>query len=93
MELNQLVKGKSVFLDTAPLIYFIEKHRRYYNILRPVISQIDALETEAITSTITLLEVLVHPSSGRQQKAGKQVQGCFTRVQRSGDLRDFPLYI
>ena len=61
MELNRLVKGKSVFLDTAPLIYFIEKNRRYHDILKPVISQIDALETEGITSTITLLEVLVHP--------------------------------
>lgn len=61
MELNHVVKGKSLFLDTAPLIYFIEKNRRYHDIIRPVISQIDSLETKGITSTITLLEVLVHP--------------------------------
>ena len=61
MELKHLVKGKSLFLDTAPLIYFIEKNRRYHDIIKPVISQIDALETEGLSSTITLLEVLVHP--------------------------------
>jgi predicted nucleic acid-binding protein len=61
VELSQLLKHKSVFLDTAPLIYFIEKNVRYYDIVKPVISQIDALETQGITSTITLLEVLVHP--------------------------------
>jgi hypothetical protein len=51
VELNLLLKGKSVFLDTAPLIYFIEKSPRYHHIVKPVITQIDALETEAITST------------------------------------------
>lgn len=61
MELNQLVLGKSVFLDTAPLIYFIEKNHRYHHIVKPVIAQIDALETKGFASTITLLEVLVHP--------------------------------
>lgn len=61
MELNHLVKGKSLFLDTAPLIYFIEKNLRYHHIVKPVISQIDDLETKGLTSTISLLEVLVHP--------------------------------
>jgi len=56
-----LAKGKTVFLDTAPLIYFIEKNSRYHDLMRPVIALIDALETHGITSTITLLEVLVHP--------------------------------
>lgn len=61
MGLSSLMKGKSVFLDTAPLIYFIEKSPRYHHIVKPVIALIDALETEGLTSTITLLEVLVHP--------------------------------
>ena len=61
MELNRMVLGKSVFLDTAPLIYFIEKNHRYHSIIKPVIVQIDAQETKGLASTITLLEVLVHP--------------------------------
>jgi len=55
------LRGLRVFIDTAPIIYFIEKHKRYVNMVRPVFSEIDAGKIEAITSTITLLEVLVHP--------------------------------
>ena len=55
------LKGSRVCIDTAPIIYFIEKHKRYLNVVRPVFAEIDAGKIEAITSTITLLEVLVHP--------------------------------
>ncbi len=61
MALSRLVKGKTVFLDTAPFIYFIEKSSRYHDLMKPVISLIDAQESQGVTSTITLLEVLVHP--------------------------------
>ena len=72
MELNRLTKGKSVFLDTAPLVYFIEKHPRYHGIIKPVISQIDSLETKGLASTITLLEVLLHPlRDGNEKLANK----------------------
>jgi len=72
LELSHLVKGKSLFLDTAPLIYFIEKNRRYHDIIKPVISQIDAFETEGLSSTITLLEVLVRPlRDGNKKLANK----------------------
>jgi predicted nucleic acid-binding protein len=50
-----------VCIDTAPIIYFIERNRRYLDIVRPVFAEIDAGRIEAITSTITLLEVLVQP--------------------------------
>jgi len=55
------LRGLRICLDTAPFIYFIEKHPKYLNVVRPVFVEIDAGEIEAITSTITLLEVLVHP--------------------------------
>ncbi|MFA7348219.1 MAG: hypothetical protein WCZ86_10690 [Desulfurivibrionaceae bacterium] len=38
MELTRLLKGKTVFIDTAPFIYFIEKNSRYHQIVKPVIS-------------------------------------------------------
>jgi predicted nucleic acid-binding protein len=50
-----------ICIDTAPIIYFIEKHPKYLNLIRPVFAQINAGKIEAITSTITLLEVLVQP--------------------------------
>ena len=53
--------GLRVCIDTAPIIYFIERNQRYLSLVRPVFAEIDAGRIEAITSTITLLEVLVQP--------------------------------
>lgn len=61
MELSRLLKGKTVFIDTAPLIFFIEKNARYSAVVKPVIVLIDSGQTKGLTSTITLLEVLVLP--------------------------------
>lgn len=61
MGLVDELRGLSICIDTAPIIYFIEKHPKYLNILRPIFVEIDSGNIEAITSTITLLEVLVHP--------------------------------
>ena len=61
MELIDELRGSRIFIDTAPFIYFIEKHPKYLNVVRPVFIEINDGKIEAITSTITLLEVLVHP--------------------------------
>ena len=61
MELSRLLKGKTVFIDTAPLIFFIEKNARYSAVVKPVIALIDSGQAKGLTSTITLLEVLVLP--------------------------------
>lgn len=61
MGLLDEVRGQRICIDTPPIIYFIEQHVKYRNIIRPVFAEIAAGNIEAITSTITLLEVLVHP--------------------------------
>lgn len=53
--------GSRICIDTTPFIYFIEKNEKYHDVLRSVFLEIDNGKIEAITSTITLLEVLVHP--------------------------------
>jgi predicted nucleic acid-binding protein len=55
------LQGVRVCIDTAPIIYFIEKNPKYLGVLKPVFLEIDTGGIEAITSTLTLLEVLVHP--------------------------------
>jgi len=55
------LKGKTVGLDTAPLIYLIEQHPRYVDVVRPFFQAVDRGECRVVTSTITLVEVLVHP--------------------------------
>ncbi len=61
MGLIDTLQGSKVCIDTAPFIYFIEKHEKYLPVLKPLFIEISAGNIEAITSTITLLEVLVHP--------------------------------
>jgi len=66
------IRGQRICLDTAPIIYFIEDHEKYRNIIRPVFIEIDSGNIEAVTSTITLLEVLVHPlRTGNEALADK----------------------
>ncbi|MGE5275915.1 MAG: type II toxin-antitoxin system VapC family toxin [Acidobacteriota bacterium] len=48
-------------LDTACFIYFIEEHPRFLPALDPVFEAIDAGRLQAVTSSLSLLEVLVVP--------------------------------
>ena len=72
MGIIEEIRGQRICLDTAPIIYFIENHEKYRNIIRPVFIEIDSGNIEAVTSTITLLEVLVHPlRTGNEALADK----------------------
>ena len=72
MGLVDELRGLRVCIDTAPIIYFIEKNPRYLNVVRPVFAEIDAGRIEAITSTITLLEVLVQPIKANNRSLAEQ---------------------
>lgn len=75
MGIAEKLTDTKVFIDTAPFIYFIEKHSTYLKTLRPVFAGINSGEIEAMTSSITLLEVLVHPLKfGDEQLADKYRQ-------------------
>ena len=55
------LRGKTVGLDTAPLIFYIEDHPTYADLLAPFFEAVKSGEIRIVTSTVTLLEVLVHP--------------------------------
>ncbi len=55
------LQGKVVGLDTAPLIYYIERNSLYVDRLRPFFQAVDRGEISVVTSIITLTETLVHP--------------------------------
>jgi predicted nucleic acid-binding protein len=55
------LRGKTVGLDTAPLIFYIEDHPSYADLLAPFFEAVKSGEIRVVTSTVTLLEVLVHP--------------------------------
>ncbi len=61
MEWIEGIRDKTVGLDTAPLIYFIEKNQPYLKAVRPFFELVDRGGCSVVTSIVTLLEVLIHP--------------------------------
>jgi len=59
--------GSLVALDTAPIIYFIEKYQPWVRSVKPLFGALDNDRFRAVTSSLTLAEVLVHPF--RNQRA------------------------
>lgn len=55
------LRGKTIALDTAPLIFSIERRQPYVDVLRPLFQAVAKGDIRMVTSTVTLLEVLVHP--------------------------------
>jgi predicted nucleic acid-binding protein len=55
------LQGKTVGLDTAPLIYFIEENSTYLEATTLFFEAMDKGDFTVVTSTVTLLEVLVQP--------------------------------
>jgi hypothetical protein len=53
--------GKTIGLDTAPLIYFIEEHPDYLDAVKCFFEAMDKGKIVVVSSTVSLLEVLVHP--------------------------------
>jgi predicted nucleic acid-binding protein len=69
-----------LFLDTAPLIYAIERNIRYVDIVAPVFLAIDHGDVTAVTSPVTLAECLIVPyrlqsAALRQQYQDQIVNG------------------
>ena len=61
MEWIDALRGATVGLDTAPLIYFIEENPTYLPVVRPFFEAVARAEFQIVTSVLTLTEVLVHP--------------------------------
>ena len=53
--------GSTVAIDTSPFIYFIETNPTFIRLVAPFFAGLDRGDFRAVTSTITLTEVLVHP--------------------------------
>jgi predicted nucleic acid-binding protein len=52
---------QQMFLDTAPIVYFVEKHPIYFALVSPVFERVDGDRLAAVVSPITLAECLVFP--------------------------------
>jgi predicted nucleic acid-binding protein len=68
--------GKRIFLDTAPLIYFIEAESNFLSLLDDLFSP--ANNCKFVTSVITLSEVLVAPFRAKKFQLAKQYEEILT---------------
>ena len=69
-------------LDTAPLIYYIEENPKYLGLVEPFFDAFDDGRFTLVTSTITLLEVLIHPLRTGNQELAQQYKEILTRNNR-----------
>ena len=72
MEWINDLKGKTVGLDTAPLIYFMEENPLYIDAVKLFFEAMDKEEFTVVTSTVTLLEVLVQPLRSNNTKLAEE---------------------
>ncbi|MGB3513332.1 MAG: type II toxin-antitoxin system VapC family toxin [Microcoleaceae cyanobacterium] len=62
MKVNNAIQGvRQLFLDTAPIIYYVENHPNYYGLTQVIFDGIDEGLLLGVTSPISLSECLVHP--------------------------------
>jgi len=71
-------RNKIIFLDTAPLIYFIEGNSQYQTNLKQIFEANDKGDFAFVTSSITLLEVLVKPLKEGQLELANQYKRILT---------------
>ena len=57
----ELKIGLKLFVDTAPIIYYIEEHPLYSNEVSDIFNRTADGTVQVITSVITLIEVLTKP--------------------------------
>ena len=80
MEWIERLRGTVVGIDTSPLIYFIEEHPVWLAKVQPFFQALDQGVFRAVTSTITLTEVLVHPFRQSQGVLAEQYRQILLRA-------------
>ena len=62
MRIEQAIAGvKLIFLDTAPVIYYIERHPTFFPLVRPIFESLSDGDLRAVSSPITLAECSIVP--------------------------------
>jgi predicted nucleic acid-binding protein len=56
-----LDRHRKIGLDTSVFIFQVEENPKYLDLVKPIFAWLDGPRTRAVTSTITMLELLVQP--------------------------------
>ncbi|MEZ4526031.1 MAG: PIN domain-containing protein [Desulfobacterales bacterium] len=80
MNTAQYLSGvRSVFLDTAPVIYYVEAHPLYLPKVEEIFEYIDNSSLVAVTSPITLSECLILPYRLKSEELEEKFSALIVR--------------
>jgi len=82
---ERLQSVRRLFLDTAPVIYYVEENARYLPLVETVFDRLDTNVLAAVTSPVTLAECLVAPYRSDQA----ELRQVFADVIVSGSNTEF----
>ena len=69
---DELIRIPSVFIDTAPIIYYIEAHPQYGPLVTDIVEAFQSGKLAAFSSVITLVEVLPKPIEAGNETLARQ---------------------
>jgi predicted nucleic acid-binding protein len=69
---EELTHIRSVFIDTAPIIYYIEAHPQYGSLVTDIVTAFQSGTLTAFSSVITLVEVLTKPVEAGNQTLARR---------------------
>lgn len=62
MKISSAMAGiNRIYIEAAPLIYYVEEHTSYLQYMDAIVAHIENYSIQAISSVISLTEVLAHP--------------------------------
>ena len=79
MGLIKKIAASKLFVDTAPLIYFIEEHPKYVHILDELFVS-NKHSFAFLTSVVTLAEVLVLPLKEERTELAQKYEKILTKA-------------
>ena len=82
MGLSNTISGSRIYLDTNIFIYAIEGYPEYQSILTSLFSLFDEGTYSAVTSELTLAEVLIKPMKENK----KEIQQLYEELLRPSDV-------
>jgi len=88
MEFVKALFGQRVYLDTNIFIYAYEAHPRFVEEVTALFQSIERGEIQAVTSELTLAEVLVRPIQNKNRTAQRAYRQA---LQNSAHLIVFPV--
>jgi len=69
---NKLSQISTIFIDTAPFIYYIEAHPQFGPLVREVVNSFQTGKLLAFSSVMTLTEVLSKPREAGNEKLAER---------------------